>query len=795
MTAVRAWWRKADEIILAFPRDLSRALPDIEVSGAGGAEFEVVRPDPGEFSKYTSYYIENGEICFELDPLAFDAGALSDLDYYVCGSFNGWQDAIKNPAWKMKSRSGGRGRELKVPIEPLGLPHRCGLFKFASGAGKWLEPNPDAPNVVSDREGNRNLSFSLDRTGRNVLILKFASPCDPTGEIRVKIPRMKIDMQVEAAELLHCIYSAKALGARRAGEGTEFSIFAPRARAAYVRHWKAGEEDGILLEASSSDGAVWTARSSEDLEGRRYVWHIDGDNALPAAAFDVRAPAVDPYANAFEKSSGPGIVKYYDSIPCARGGFEPPHWHDLSILEIHVRDVLARAKADISPDERLTFSGLAKWLKSPDCYLRKLGINCVELQPVQEFAAENRSDYEWGYMPVGWFAPASSYASDPSAATQNSELAGLVEAFHRAGIAVLFDVVYNHYGVPNYLSLIDEGYYFETSPDGGLMNFSGCGNDLRAKSPMALRLIKDSLRAMVEKYGADGFRFDLAELLGFGALREIESFVKKLKPSAVLIAEPWSFRGHIGESLRSTGYASWNDGFREFMLSYALGRGNFEGFKYFISGSRGGYASFPAQTVNYLESHDDKCLLDRISASPENPSGEDLRRYKLAYALVFLSVGIPMAAEGFDLVRTKWGLNNTYKNGAANALDYSRALRYPGECRWLRALAKFRLSDCARALRLSDNPSGGFFRFFSGDNSAAGVLFNADGSLCAPKIFAAFNPSSECAEIPVPGRLCGFRQIADIDGFSPKGLDGLQIIPEGDAITLPPVSLGIWTGD
>ena len=114
---VRAWWRKADEIILAFPRDLPRALPDIAVDGARGAEFEILRPGPGEFSRYTSYYIENGEICFELDPLAFDAGALSDLDYYVCGSFNGWGDAIKNPEWKMKSRSGGRGRELKVPIE------------------------------------------------------------------------------------------------------------------------------------------------------------------------------------------------------------------------------------------------------------------------------------------------------------------------------------------------------------------------------------------------------------------------------------------------------------------------------------------------------------------------------------------------------------------------------------------------------------------------------------------------------------------------------------------------------
>ena len=310
---------------------------------------------------------------------------------------------------------------------------------------------------------------------------------------------------------------------------------------------------------------------------------------------------------------------------------------------------------------------------------------------------------------------------------------------------------------------------------------------------MALRLITDSLRALLEKYGADGFRFDLAELLGFGVLREIETFVKKIKPSAVLIAEPWSFRGHIGGALSATGYASWNDGFREFMRSYALGNGNFEGFKYFISGSRGGYARFPAQTVNYLESHDDMCLLDRLSSSPENPSREDLRRYKLAYALVFLSIGIPMAAEGFDLVRTKGGLNNTYKNGAANMLDYRRGLRFPGEGRWLRALSKFRLSDCARALRLSKAPCDSFFEFFSGGGAEAGVLFNADFSIDAPRIFAAFNPASSEAELPVPKCFCGFRQIADIDTFSECGIESFKLESGNDGILkMPPVSLGIW---
>lgn len=793
MSTVKAWWRKADEMVLAFSRDIPRVLPEILISGAEGLNYEVARPEIEEFAKYSSYYIDDGIISFEFYPESIDAGVSKDTDWYVCGSFNGWEAAIGNSVWKTVPHSDGRRRELKVPIKDLKLDHRFGFFKFASDSGKWAEPPSSSPNAVVDSHGNRNFRFSLDRTGRNILVLKFNGACDPTREIRVKIPQMRIDMRVEAAELLRTVYSSKRLGAHRRDGGTEFSIFAPRAKAAYVRHWAKGSENSFLIEAKSDDGAVWVAQSAVDLEGDRYVWHIDGDNGLPTAHFDVRANIVDPYANAFETSSGAGIVKYYDCIPDAPKHFNPPKWHDLSIMEIHLRDVLAKASADLSDDERLTFAGLAKWLKSPGCYIRRAGVNCVELQPVQEFTAQNRADYEWGYMPVGWFAPSSSYASDPQGASQNSELAEVVKAFHDAGIAVIFDVVYNHYGEPNYLSLIDEGYYFETSSDGNLMNFSGCGNDIRAKSPMALRLITDSLRALLEKYGADGFRFDLAELLGFGVLKEIETFVKKIKPSAVLIAEPWSFRGHIGGALSATGYASWNDGFREFMRSYALGSGNFDGFKYFISGSRGGYASFPAQTVNYLESHDDMCLLDRLSSSPENPSREDLRRYKLAYALVFLSIGIPMAAEGFDLVRTKGGLNNTYKNGAANMLDYRRGLRFPGEGRWLRALSKFRLSDCARALRLSKAPCDSFFEFFSGGGTEAGVLFNADFSIDAPRIFAAFNPASSEAELPVPKCFCGFRQIADIDTFCECGIDSFKLESgNGGILKMPPVSLGIW---
>ena len=221
MSTVKAWWRKADEMVLAFSRDIPRAIPEILISGAGGLNYEVARPEIGEFAKYSSYYIDDGVICFEFYPDSIDAGVSRNTDWYVCGSFNGWAAAIGNPDWKTVPHSDGRRRELKVPLKNLKLDHRFGFFKFASDSGKWAEPPSSSPNAVVDSHGNRNFRFSLDRTGRNILVLKFNGACDPTREIRVKIPQMKIDMRVEAAELLRTVYSSKRLGAHRrdGGEG------------------------------------------------------------------------------------------------------------------------------------------------------------------------------------------------------------------------------------------------------------------------------------------------------------------------------------------------------------------------------------------------------------------------------------------------------------------------------------------------------------------------------------------------------------------------------------------------
>lgn len=789
---IKAWWIDSNKISVVFNRDII-FIPDVEFFGADFLPpHKITRASGRDFAKYSSYYIADGKVHFLLDDQNFcNVRAVKDADYFVCGDFNNWGEAVGNDDWKMEKSNGIFERKLSVPLEKLNLKKRTTYFKFAGIDRRWLEPRPDLPNVEHDKNGNSNLRLSLDKTGQHVFIIEFEGLVPLSESLKINFPQLNLQCEADPAQLLFQLYSNEKLGAHLKNGKTHFSIFAPRAKSAHLL-WKMKDEQvAHVIKAESHDTIIWTAKADSDLSNARYFWRIDGNNQNNTSSFDKNVNIADPYANAMLTSNGPSIVKYDQYLPIDSYNFRPPKWHDLFVVEVHLRDVLAKAQAELSTQERLTFEGLTKWLKSDDCYLRNIGANCVELQPIQEFTAEKYTDYEWGYMPVNWFAPASSYATDPENASQNDDFANLIKAFHDAGLAVILDVVYNHVGEPNYIVHADKEYYFETDISGNLMNFSGCGNDFRSSSPMAKRMILDSLKKLVINYGVDGFRFDLAELVGFTTLKEIETEMKKIKPSIILIAEPWSFRGHIAGALRDTGFASWNDGFREFMLSYALNKGDTNGFKYFVSGSWD-ITRFSAQTVNYLESHDDKCLFDRITNSHEHPSTDDLNRYKLAYSLVFLSVGIPMASEGFDLVRTKHGKNNTYKDGKANELDYARATRFTGICQWLRNLAKFRQSELGKALRIDGAVPNGWIKFYDVENSnAIAVMFNANYCGNCKRIFATFNPTDSEVEITIENNF-NFKQIADIDRFDERGLSNPISLINNGKLRVPRVSMSLW---
>ena len=590
------------------------------------------------------------------------------------------------------------------------------------------------------------------------------------------------------------------LGARIEGSVTLFRLFAPRASRVTVLFFKHLDtpEPTCLRLKRMADG-VWEVTHPGDLHGWYYHYRVESRRHGSTVHFNKDFQVLDPYALAAVGPAGPGIIWDRTRINRPAVSFKPPSWHDLVIMEAHVRDLVSRAPLELDEEERRGFTGLTKWLDASGCYLRSLGVNAVELQPLQEFGDRyDKREYHWGYMTTNFFAPESSYAQVPECGSQIEELQALVAAFHRHGIAVILDVVYNHVGEPNHLLHIDKEYYFHLDEDQSLTNWSGCGNDLRCDTPMGRRLIIDSLTHLVETYDVDGFRFDLAELIGKEVLKEVEVALKRVKPSIVLIAEPWSFRSHIGLALKDTGFASWNDGYRDFLRDYVLGQGNQEGLRYFINGSLTHLTSWPAQTINYAESHDDLCWIDRITENAnhrgEFPTSNDRRRTHLMLAILMSSLGIPMLAAGQDFLRSKAGSHNTHRAGEVNALDYHRLLAYSGSHEYFRRWIRFRLSERGRVLRLDSPPDDGFMRYFGAEHgSALAVLFNADRSRGSYRLLFAVNPHHTSVHIGLEDlRLADWKQLADHERFEPSGLECALLPCLHERLELPPLTCGLW---
>lgn len=781
---IRAWLTSASSGVIELDADWTGDALPLLAPADNAFEFSSLHPaDPARYADESAYYVDGGEVVFVLDPLDHVWLNLEATPVYVAGEFNGWQDAIGRPEWQLR-----RAEVLhrvawtcRAPAAALlqGEPRQ---FKFVTGDHHWIDAPPDATNVVPDGQGHLNRALFAGRTGRN--LFEFTTPAplplDRTyAVVHVQDGRSAPKTRLRLGHFFHEMRSDLPLGAVVRADETIFRLFAPRAK--HVRLFvcerlaEADKAYGYELDRRLEDGGwngVWEARLDHNLHGWFYWYSVSGPHDI-FGEYHPGQRILDPYARAAVGREGPGIVLDPAWIGAGDRGFRTPDWQDLVIAEAHVRDLVALAPVPLKPEERLGFAGLRRWVESPDFHLKKLGVNAVELQPVQEFDSRTREEYHWGYMPVNYFSPASAYGSDPEHASQVREFQELVAAFHHQGMAVILDVVYNHVGEPAHLVHVDKLYYFEIGDRGALTNWSGCGNDLRARSAMATRLIVDSCRHLIEAYGVDGFRFDLADLLGPAVLMEVEAALKRVKPDVVLIAEPWSFRGHIAAALRPTGWASWNDGFRDFLRDYVHGRGTAERLEYFLKGAPWYFAYWPAQTVNYTESHDDRTWIDSIAEVGGNgfrPTLGDVRRTHLMAAVLFASIGIPMVAAGQDFLRSKHGVNNTYLRGDLNALDYRRLARFAGTHTYFAEWIAFRRSARGSLLRHWSRASEGFFRAFRVEGRPTlALLYNADGSAGGTCLLFAINPDVEDTTIPLPADVCSRRWhlLADHDRFYP----------------------------
>jgi pullulanase/glycogen debranching enzyme len=800
---VQAWLDAPDSGIVELGSDWTdTTLPPLSLS-PGGTEFvELARVPDHTFGCESGFFVNAfGEIFFFLQLAHHTEIDPETTAVYLAGDFNGWQNAVGNPDWRLlpASLDGERALLLAAHAERFFSqpPQR---FKFVTGEHHWLPVPSQAVNAVRDDLGNYNYAIDPARTGRHLFRFKTAAPVDLTQALAVT---WTDDPGAEPAPLrpgdfFHQLKSYVPLGAVVGEDETTFRLFAPRAREVelhLVDSLKRIEAAASYAMDRRSDGA-WEARLNGNMDGWYYWYTLDGPRNC-FGLFDSSRRILDPYALAAVGREGPGIVVDRRKLAPADRGFRTPAWQDLVIAEAHVRDLAALAPIKLKAEERTGFTGLRKWIESPDFHLARLGVNAVELQPVQEFDCVTSAEYHWGYMPVNWFAPTSSYALAPERASQIRELQEVVAAFHRRGMAVLFDVVYNHVGVPQHLMSVDKLYYFAQDSAGILSNWSGCGNDLRPSAAMVRRLIIDSLTHLIEVYGADGFRFDLAELIGVEVLREIETALKRVKADVVLIAEPWSFRGHIAQDLRPTGFASWNDGFRKFLRDYVHGRGTREEFEYFLKGSPGLFASWPAQTVNYTESHDDATWIDSITENADGngqqPTLNDCRRTHLMCAILMASIGMPMVAAGQDFLRSKQGMKNTFQRGDLNALDYRRWYLFPSTHAYFADWIAFRRSGCGRLLRQYSRPDDGFFRFFfAAESTAAAVIYNANQSQGSLRLLFAVNPTRWDVEIPV-GDIArdGWRQLADHERFFHADSHEPPR-PVEESLFVPALGCGLW---
>lgn len=448
-------------------------------------------------------------------------------------------------------------------------------------------------------------------------------------------------------------------------------------------------------------------------------------------------------------------------------------FEDLVIYEIHVRGYTKDKSSGVSAPG--TFAGL----KDKIPYLKDLGINAVELMPIFEFdemesarVVDGVQLYNyWGYNTVSFFAPNTSYAFNEEHNHEGDELKSLIKALKENGIEVILDVVFNHTAEGNEMGPcfsfkgIDNNVYYMLTPDAHYYNFSGCGNVMNCNHPVVRNFIIDCLRHWAIEYRVDGFRFDLASILGRdqnGAPMANPPILESLAFDPVLgkmklIAEAWDAGGlyQVGSFPSWNRWAEWNGRYRDDMRSFLKGDDGMAGNAITrITGSRDLYSPESRghkASVNFLTCHDGFTLYDLYSynekhnekngwnntdgdnnghswncgaeGETDDPNVNGLRRrlIKNAFAALLCSRGPAMFFAGDEFCNTQFGNNNAYcQDNIISWLDWSRLEEFKEIHDFVRHMIQFRKEH--PILRKMTKPSSCQFTEISVHN---GTPFNA----------------------------------------------------------------------
>jgi glycogen operon protein len=548
------------------------------------------------------------------------------------------------------------------------------------------------------------------------------------------------------------------LGATLTAGGVNFALYSEHAAEVFLLLFD--EPDGAptdVIRVDQRDKFIWHALVRGLRAGQLYGYKVRGEYRPDwGLRFNDAKLLLDPYAKAVTGKfrNVDNLLLAYDPRPAARDlapdardntaivpkaivvddtfdwqGARSPDlaMEQLVIYEVHVKGFTAHASSSVE------FPGTYLGFIEKIPHLTRLGINTVELLPVHEhyvddFLVEKGLTNYWGYNSIGFFAPEVSYSTRRTAGCQVDEFKTMVRELHKAGLKVILDVVYNHSAEGNemgptlcFRGVDNVSYYSLTGPPDAprryYQNYSGCGNSLNLESRAAIRLVMDSLRYWVDVMHVDGFRFDLASILGReedGAFRSSSSFFDAVSQDpvltrAILIAEPWDL-GTYQVGNFPVDWSEWNGRFRDTLRRFGKGdAGQLADLGWRLTGSadlygEDGRSAF--NSVNFITCHDGFTLCDLVSYNEKHneANGEQnldgtndnnswncgtegdatdpdvlaLRRQltkNFACMLLFAS-GTPMILGGDEFARTQRGNNNAYcQDNAISWFDWSLASR------------------------------------------------------------------------------------------------------------------------
>lgn len=552
-------------------------------------------------------------------------------------------------------------------------------------------------------------------------------------------------------------------GASVRRDGVNFAIFSKHATAVTLVLFYPGDDQSLvefpLDPRINRTGDVWHAFLQGLDPGINYAFRMErspNDNPL-TYRFDPGSPVLDPYARALSDRSGWGVPatnRATRSCAVVDSRFD---WEtdqplniplaDSVIYEAHVRGFTRHRSSAV--EKPGTFQGLIE--KIP--YLQTLGVTAVELLPIYEFeecgnihtdpaTGARLFDY-WGYNPISFFAPNAAYSSTPGDSGPLDEFKTLVKRLHAAGIEVILDVVFNHTAegdengpMHSFRGIDNPTYYMLDRVTGQYLNYSGCGNTLNCNHPVVRDLVCEALRYWVTEMHVDGFRFDLASILGRGQDGAVLSSPPLLEHLAYdpvlaqtkLIAEAWDAAGlyQVGSFPAWGRWSEWNGRYRDDLRRYVRGEaGMVSALATRLLGSADLYMMNdrePWHSINFITCHDGFSLADLVSydtkhneangegnhdglnenlswnCGVEGPSEDPAilalrsRQVRNFATLLMFSHGVPMISAGDEVGQSLRGNNNAYcQDNELNWFDWTLTETNASLLRFFRLLIRFRM--------------------------------------------------------------------------------------------------------